>query len=502
MTLDSGVGFAFAAAVVVVPLVLSIIVAIRRRGNNRSGPTKAESPTRGHGRRALVYGCGEMGQALAAQLAEDPAYEPVGFIEDNPQRLGTSPGGLAVLGQRADLAAAATATNAEVLFLANSALSPQDRRFVSELGHNAGLTVWELPGGPAPLEAVALGRSANLIEVAQSDSSPVDVDTEAIADAVEGRRVVVTGGAGQIGQALARLLLTMEPAAVILIDRDAAALNAVAEQISDLDSDVSTHTFVVDTTDNSRLVEVMSEAAPDIVLHAAFATARAPFEQDPTAAIDTNVWGTANLLDLALQAGCERFVTMSDGKAAGPTAAVGATRAMAERLTTWASTMYDDHYLSVRVGDLLGSRESVITTFTQQIRSGGPVTVTHPDATRYFIEPEDAARLTLAAMVRAEPGEVVAVDYPSPAGIMEIVRRLIGWLNPAIDVVFIGLRPGEKLREDLVATGEFGHLRGHDSLVFIGGSTDFDVTDELEDPLAATMSSTAREINERLGAAS
>ncbi len=483
-------------------LLAGAIVSARRRHDKPPLKSKQAEPERGR-KKALVYGSDELGQMLAAELENDPGYEAVGFIDDNPRRRGTSRGGLPVVGQRADIGDVVDTTGAECLFLARGSLSEQDSEFLSRLGEKHGLQVWALPTGPGSLEAVALGHARNLIEAAQLRPEPVAVDLDATRSVVEGRRVLITGAASQIGRALGVQLAAMSPANIAGLDRNAEGMERFQREVSasspDPGSPISVQTLLADLTKDDQSEAAFRSADPDIVIHAAFEAAHPSFEDDPTQAIDTNVWGTANVLNLALQAECPHFVTVSNGKAPNPASAVGATRALAERLTTWAATLYDDRYVSVRIGDLLGSRDSVIMGFTEQVRAGGPVTVTHPDATRHFIEPEAAAQLLLEAMVVGNPGEVVAVDYPEPTGIIDVVRRLISWLNPSVDVVFTGLHAGGKVREDLVGTGDFGQVRANPALVYIEGNASLEVADALSEPAASALAATSEALDERLG---
>ncbi len=473
------------AVLLAVTIVAIAIVAVRRMRRNPSN--RANSPS--SRRKALVFGVGDQGLALADQLASHPDYQPVGFLGDNPERLGRSHSGIPVVGQRADIASAATSTGAEVLFITAGALPAKEVNAIAEMASNVGLDVLALPSGAGVLEAVALGRGTDLVGLAASETKLISIDDAAINPLLIGRTVMITGAGGRIGRALAAEIAGRDPGALVLVDSDSRSLAQVGEL---------GETQRCDVTDREQLATLFEATSPDIVFHAAMLDSLGDFEIDPSRTIEVNVWGTANALDAALREHTTTFVTVSAGKAANPTSGLGATRALAERVTTWAARQHQDQFFSVRVGNLLGSRTSAILRFTDQIRAGGPVSLTHPDSTRYYIEPSDAARLILQSVAQGDPGEVVALDYPGQVAVVDIARRLIAWLNPAVDMEVTGLRPGEKLREDLVGTGEVGEIRQHEALIHIEGSTDFGVTDQVEGPGRAEVVANAAELDDVL----
>src|SRR5690606_22033025 len=283
----------------------------------------------------------------------------------------------------------------------------------------------------------------------------VDTDVSAVAGYLTGKRVLITGAGGSIGSELARQIHRLGCSELMLLDRDESALHAVQLSLHGralLDTD---EVILADIRDTSAVQRIFIERQPDVVFHAAALKHLPMLEQYPLEALKTNVHGTLNVLEAAAAAGVSYFVNISTDKAADPTSVLGLSKRVAERLTADVARRADTGtYLSVRFGNVLGSRGSVLTAFATQIAAGGPVTVTHPEVTRYFMTVEEAVELVIRAAAIGSDGEALILDMGQPVRIVEIAERLIAQSGRDIEIVFTGLREGEKMHEVLVGTTE------------------------------------------------
>jgi FlaA1/EpsC-like NDP-sugar epimerase len=273
-------------------------------------------------------------------------------------------------------------------------------------------------------------------------------------DFVRGRCVLVTGAGGSIGSELCRQLVQFEPAEIIMLDRDETALQQVQVSVAGNGLLDSKEVVLADIRDAEAIRTVMLDRRPDVVFHAAALKHLPMLEQYPDEGWKTNVLGTRNVLLAAVEAGVGTLVNISTDKAANPTSVLGQTKRIAERLTAWTAAETGRDYVSVRFGNVLGSRGSMLPLFAELIRTGRQVTVTHPDATRYFMSIPEACHLVIQAAAIARPGEVLVLDMGEPVRVLHIARRLVEAMGGTSDIVFSGLRPGEKLHEDLIGTGE------------------------------------------------
>ena len=285
---------------------------------------------------------------------------------------------------------------------------------------------------------------------------PADIDSEAVASYVTGKRVLVTGAGGSIGSELCRQLMRFDPDELIFLERDESALHSVMLSIHGRALLDNPNLVLADIRDRDRIFQVFEEHRPHVVFHAAALKHLPLLEAAPAEGWKTNVRGTQNLLDAAEAVGVERFVNVSTDKAANPTSVLGYTKRLTERLTADTATRTAGTFVSVRFGNVLGSRGSVLPAFRMQAEQGGPITVTHPDITRYFMLVEEAALLTINAGAIGRDGEVLVLDMGEPVKIADVAQRFADTHNPPLEIVFTGLRPGEKLHEDLIAVDETG----------------------------------------------
>lgn len=407
--------------------------------------------------RIIVFGAGAAGSQLVHRLNRQPGadYRPVAFLDDDPAKRRLRVHGVPVLGDRTRMAEVAAQTGATVLVIAIAGPSGPAIAELTAEAERCGLvpkvipSVSELLSGTARIDGVRDPRISDLL-----GRSPVKTDIAAVAGRFAGKRILVTGAGGSIGSELCRGLHRFGPAKLIMLDRDESALHAIQLDLHGralLDSD---DTVLADIRDQRRIREVFDQHRPEIVFHAAALKHLPLLERYPAEALKTNIWGTLTVLEAAAASGVGTFINISTDKAADPVSVLGYSKRAAERLTAHMAGRVNGTYLSVRFGNVLGSRGSVLTALTAQVAAGGPVTVTHPDVTRYFMTADEAVQLVLQAAVIGRDGEVLVLDMGEQVRIIDMARRLVAAVPQRVEIVFTGLRPGEKLTEDLLGQGE------------------------------------------------
>ena len=327
-------------------------------------------------------------------------------------------------------------------------------RRVDRLAREAGLPLLVLP----PVrDMFATPLTTDIRPVTEADllgRETADIDPCAVSGYITGKRVMVTGAGGSIGSELCRQLARFEPEALIMLDRDESGLHAVQLSIEGRAMLDTPNLVLADIRDVSRLREVFAHHRPHVVFHAAALKHLTLLEQAPAEAWKSNVCGSQHVLDAAEAFGTERFVNISTDKAADPTSVLGYSKRLTERLTADMARRAEGTYVSVRFGNVLGSRGSVLTAFRAQAEAGGPITVTDPDVTRYFMTVQEAVRLTIYAGAIGSSGEVMVLDMGEPVKILDVANRFATQYDPPLEVVFTGLRDGEKMHEDLIGVGE------------------------------------------------
>lgn len=408
-------------------------------------------------RPAVVCGAGEGGvQVVTAMLRNpDSPWRPVALLDDDPAKRRLRITGVPVAGTITDLPAVAARYTAEVVVVAVPSAGAPLIRTVSAMALESGLEVHVLPP-VAELFSSHIGVS-DLRLVTEADllgRRVIETDIAAVSGYLTDQRVLVTGAGGSIGSELCRQLSRFGPAELVMVDRDESALHAVQLSLEGRALLDSPNLVVCDIRDENRVREVFAEHRPQVVFHAAALKHLTLLERHPAEAVKTNVSATSTVLEAALEAEVERFVNVSTDKAADPSSVLGFTKRVAERLTATAARRAEGEFLSVRFGNVLGSRGSALQTFRAQIEAGGPVTVTDAEATRYFMTVEEAVQLVIQAGAVGRRGEVLVLDMGEPVRIGEVARLLIEQSGKHVDIVYTGLRPGEKLHETLYATGE------------------------------------------------
>ncbi len=416
-------------------------------------------------RRVIVFGAGEAGRLLLMRMIRDvdSGFTPVAVLDDDRAKGRLRVEGLRVRGTRAAMAEVARRFDAGTLVIALPMAEATLIRELTELAEIAGLDVLTLP----PLSDLLGGHPdpGDLREVNLNDllgRRPIAMDTTVVAEQISGRRVLVTGAGGSIGSELCRQISRFGPSKLYLLDRDESGIQATQLSLTGQGLLEGDEVVLADIRDAASMNGILAATKPDIVFHAAALKHLPLLEHYPFEAWKTNVVGTLNVLQAAAAAGVGTFVNISTDKAANPTCVLGYSKRVAERVTAEFARSQPGRYVSVRFGNVLGSRGSVIHAFTAQIDRGGPVTVTHPDVKRFFMLIPEACQLVLDAAATGADGEVMVLDMGEPVRIVDVAHTLIRRSSRHdIDIVFTGLRPGEKLSEDLFSDDEYPRATAH-----------------------------------------
>lgn len=412
-------------------------------------------------RSVLIFGAGDAGEAMVREILNggEHGYRPVGFVDDDPAKVGQRIHGVPVLGTRADLPRIIAETNPSEVLVAIARPTPQTLRQVVKA-----LESYKLPIKAVPHLRDMLDGRARLHEVrdlAAADllgRAPLGLDVETAKHLVEGKRVLVTGAGGTIGSELSRQIAALGPKSLVLFERYENALWAVERSVAPLTPDGTVYSVIADVTDRQRVDEVLAEYRPQLILHAAAHKHVPLMELNPCEAIKNNVKGTRIVGEAAVRHRVEQFVLISSDKAVNPSSVMGATKRVSELLVMALAGRGPTGFVVVRFGNVMGSNGSVIPLFLEQIRAGGPVTVTHPDMRRYFMSIPEAVQLVLQAAALGENGALYVLDMGEEIRVVDMARNLIrlsGFIpDREIPIVFTGVRPGEKLSEELVASDE------------------------------------------------
>jgi FlaA1/EpsC-like NDP-sugar epimerase len=411
-------------------------------------------------RPVLVMGAGRAADILLRELQQEPRqWRVVGLLDDNPENLGRQLQGVPVLGPLSELAAWVEQKGVDDVILALPSASPNVRRQVTEICAHAGVRLLTVPS----LDDIMQGRVAvsalRAIELEDLlGRSPVSLDTAGLGAFLGGVTVMVTGAGGSIGSELCRQIARYRPACLIMLEQSEFALYGMEQEFASAFPDIPVACVIGDVKDAGRMNELMAFHCPRVVFHAA-AYKHVPLMERSNAfeAIRNNVLGTQVCGAAAIAHGVEKFVLVSTDKAVNPTNVMGASKRMAEMVCQWLQGFDDTRFIAVRFGNVLGSSGSVVPKFQAQIAAGGPVTVTHPDITRYFMTIPEAAQLVLQAGLMGQGGELFVLDMGEPVRIADLAKlmvRLVGKSESEISVVYSGLRPGEKLYEELLADTE------------------------------------------------
>jgi FlaA1/EpsC-like NDP-sugar epimerase len=421
-------------------------------------------------RRTIVIGAGVTGHQLVRSMRTSPrsTLAPVALLDDDPWKQSLRLDGVPVKGRLQDLAKVATSCGATDVVIAIASASGELLAQVSDDAAKAGLRVKVLPSAAEMLDEQVTIRDVRDLNMADIlGRGAIDTDVDSIAHFLEGKRVLVTGAGGSIGAELSRQISKWRPAELMLLDRDESALHGVQLTIHGHGLLNTRDVILADIRDRDALQRIFEDRRPEVVFHAAALKHLPMLEQYPLEGIKTNVLGTLNVLAAAESVGVERFVNISTDKAADPTSVLGQTKRVAERLTATYAHHSPGVHLSVRFGNVLGSRGSVLTAWTAQIAAGGPITVTHPDVTRYFMTIAEACQLVLQAGAIGSNGEALILDMGEPIRLDDVARQLIRQSGADMDIVYTGLREGEKMHEVLISESEEDNRPHHELITHV-----------------------------------
>jgi FlaA1/EpsC-like NDP-sugar epimerase len=424
--------------------------------------------------RVLLIGAGEAGVMVARELRERPdlGLDAVGFLDDDKFKVGTSIGGLTVLGTTEQIAEIADRKRVKrVLITIANAPGPVIRRITlacaaAELDTKIIPGIYEIVG-----ERVNLSRIRDVAIEDLLGRDQVQLDEAQVGDSIRGRAVMVTGAGGSIGSELSRQVARYAPSRLILVEQFENALFEIHRELVASFPELVIEPRIADVTDATRMTQVFDAGPPHAVFHAAAHKHVPMMEANPGEAIKNNVGGTRTVAELAVRFGVEQFVMVSTDKAVNPSSVMGATKRVAEILCQAHARTERTRFVTVRFGNVLGSNGSVIPIFKEQIARGGPVTVTHPEMCRYFMTIPEAAQLVIQAGAMGQGGEIYILDMGKPVKIVDLAKDLItlSGLVPGtdIEIVFSGVRPGEKLFEELSTGAESADKTKHPK-IFIG----------------------------------
>jgi FlaA1/EpsC-like NDP-sugar epimerase len=415
-------------------------------------------PTEQTATKILVYGAGEGGIQMVNTLLRNPSssYLPVGFIDDNPDTHRLSISGVPVIGGRDSLAEARGKTGATTLLIAIPSADSSLINDISSRAQKLGMDVKIVPPvqnlNERPLNP---GDIRDLTDEDLLGRRKIHTDLQQISDYIVNRRVLVTGAGGSIGSELCRQLARFNPAELIMLDRDESALHEVQLSIHGRALLDTPQTVLADLRDAATIHHIFEIRRPEVVFHAAALKHLPLLERYPLEAYQTNVLGTSTLLNAAKSVGVQVFVNISTDKAANPISILGYSKRIAERLTAhFGVNSTTGKYISVRFGNVLGSRGSVLMSFRDQIEKGGPVTVTHRGVTRYFMTIFEAVQLVIQAGAIGSSGEVLVLDMGEPVSIYDVATQLVRNSQKSVAIEIVGLRSGEKVHEELFGDGE------------------------------------------------
>jgi FlaA1/EpsC-like NDP-sugar epimerase len=423
------------------------------------------------GKEALVVGAGDAAQLVIKEMLRNPGlgYTPIGIVDDDPRKRNLRLHGIRVLGTTADLPGLIRDRRPDEVLIAMPSASGEVRGRVVEAARAAGLPVKTLPG-LSELVSGDSGLATQLRPVEVEDvlgREPVEVDLEAIAGYISGEVVMVTGAGGSIGSELCRQLARLGPLRLVLVDNSEPALFEVDRELVRERGFRDGVAIVADVKDALKMRQVFDTHRPGVIFHAAAYKHVAMMETNPIEAVRNNTLGTRTLADVAVEFGAKRFVLVSTDKAANPKTIMGQSKALCEWIVeTWGhQAAVPTRFVAVRFGNVLGSSGSVIPIFRRQIARGGPVTVTHPEMTRFFMTIPEAVQLVVQAGAIAERGQVYVLDMGEPVRIMDLAENMIrlSGKEPGTEIAIelIGPAPGEKLHEVLVGDGEIVSASPH-----------------------------------------
>jgi len=438
--------------------------------------------------RVLIVGAGNAGTSLVRQMqfSSEHGLLPIAFIDDNPSKLHQKILGINVVGNRLKIGHVIQSMRIDKVIIAMPSAAGENIRAIVEICNQRNVPVITLPSLTEILSGDRGIKVNNLRNVEIEDllrRQPIKTDLQKVSELVRGKKILVTGAGGSIGSEICRQVCTFQPSEIMLLGKGENSIFLIHQElekaIQSMGLDIPVpklHTYICDIRSYSRLKYIFENFRPNIVFHAAAHKHVPLMELNPPEAITTNIIGTKNLVELANAYNVENFVMISTDKSVNPTNIMGATKRVAEMVVLQIAKKYHKSFTVVRFGNVLGSRGSVVPTFKRQIATGGPVTITHPDIIRYFMTIPEAVQLVLQTSVLGRGGEVCMLDMGEPVKIVDLAKDLIhlsGYeVGKDIDIVYTGLRPGEKLFEELFIPGEKYERTEHEKIRVVWNASD------------------------------
>ncbi|MGM0867030.1 MAG: polysaccharide biosynthesis protein [Bacillota bacterium] len=431
-------------------------------------------------KRALIIGAGAAGSMLVRQFMKnhDADILPVGFVDDDPKKQKLQIYDVTVVGRTKDIPKLVEKLNVETIIIAIPSMSKSEIQKVYQECSKTNAKTQIMP----MLEDIVSGKvSVNQFRDVQVEDllgrDPVELDTQSISEKLTGKTILVTGAGGSIGSEICRQVSKFKPKKLLLLGHGENSIYGIDMELRNkYKEEFEIIPIIADIQDRSRIFEVMESHSPDVVYHAAAHKHVPLMEYNPKEAVKNNVIGTKNVAEAADTFGAKTFVLVSSDKAVNPTNVMGSTKRIAEMVIQNLDKQSQTNFVAVRFGNVLGSRGSVIPLFKKQIQAGGPVTVTHPDMTRYFMTIPEASRLVMQAGALARGGEIFVLDMGEPVKIVDLAKNLIklsGYSIEEIGIKYAGIRPGEKMYEELLGENEV-HGKAVFPKIFIGKTVEFE----------------------------
>ncbi|RJY49734.1 polysaccharide biosynthesis protein [Veillonella atypica] len=420
----------------------------------------------------LIIGAGDAGATIAREIERyhKRSRKVIGFIDDDESKFNRLMGGVRILGNRHDIPSIVKENKVKEIIIAMPSVTRNEIRNIMEICSSLKCKVNTLPGMYQLLDDEVLVSHLHPVSIEDLlERDEVRLDMDIVEHYIHDKVVLVTGAGGSIGSEICRQIMRVGPKQLLLLGHGENSIYLINQELKNIYKDGPIIPIIADIRDKQQLDQIFTQYNPQVVFHAAAHKHVPLMEIQPMAAVLNNIYGTRNVADVAGRHGVERFVMISTDKAVNPTSVMGATKRVAEKVIISMNDTYDTKYITVRFGNVLGSRGSVIPLFKKQIEAGGPVTVTDPEMTRYFMTIPEASQLVLQAGAMGKGGEVFLLDMGEPVKIIDLARNMIrlSGLEPDKDIhiKITGLRPGEKKYEELL-TSEEGTNRTNHTKIF------------------------------------
>ncbi len=439
----------------------ALLLTVLLGGGRLTRRMMAEAATSRRGKRVLIFGAGDVGELIVRDIKSSrrSPYRAVGFVDDDPAKVGHRIHGVPVLGTRAELPEILKRHRPHEVLLAIPHAEPLAVRAILKTLEPFKIPIKTVPNLRDLIDGkIELSQVRSLSVEDLLTRAPIGLAREPVKHLIGGRRVMVTGAGGSIGSELCRQIARLKPASLVMYERYENSLHAIRLELEDARQQFGLYPVIGDVTDAARLAEVLREHRPEIVFHAAAHKHVPLMEENPCEAIKNNVRGTRLMAEAAHQHGVDRFILISTDKAVNPTNVMGASKRLAELAVQAQAQESSTSFSIVRFGNVLGSNGSVVPRLLDQIKRGGPVTITHPDIRRFFMLIPEAVQLVLHAAAQAEDGATYVLEMGEQVKVLDMARHLIrlsGFVpDEEIPIEFVGLRPGEKMFEELVGRDE------------------------------------------------